>query len=181
MKLPHSIGSSAPAMTRSGIQLSANGGRTRVFLTLPRARGKRGNYVMKDQQNCRSRGRPGFQPTQEQRKNVKVLVGLGIPEHAICAIVRDRKGKPITTNTMRKHFAKELETGAAELNALVGNLLVATILGVLSSRLPVSRRSATRRNPAGHGNGSFAGLSWTSSPRFPSRARQCQKCARIRP
>ena len=61
---------------------------------------------------------------------MKVLVGLGIPEQAICAIVRDRRDKPITTNTLRKHFAKELETGAAELNAMVGNLLVATIPGV---------------------------------------------------
>ena len=32
---------------------------------------------MKDQQNRHSGGRPGFQQTDEQRKNVKILVGLG--------------------------------------------------------------------------------------------------------
>ena len=70
-----------------------------------------------------------FQPTDEQRKNVKILAALGIPQSAICAIVRDHKDRPIDEKTLRKHFRKEIETGAAELNAQIGNFMVATILG----------------------------------------------------
>jgi len=73
------------------------------------------------------RGRPAFQPTDEQRKNVEVMVGLGITEEKICLLVRDRRDKPISRNSLRKHFKKELEIGAAKLNAQVGNFMVSTI------------------------------------------------------
>jgi hypothetical protein len=46
-------------------------------------------------------GSPAFQPTEEQRKNVEVLAGFGIPEEDICLIVRDRNDKPIS----KKHAA----------------------------------------------------------------------------
>jgi hypothetical protein len=75
------------------------------------------------------RGRPAFQPTDEQRKNVEVMVGLGIPEGKICLLVRDRRDTPISRNSLRKHFKKELETGATKLNAQVGNFMVVTIMG----------------------------------------------------
>jgi hypothetical protein len=75
------------------------------------------------------RGRPAFQPTDEQRKNVEVMVGLGITEEKICLCVRDRRDKPISRNSLRKHFKKELETGATKLNAQVGNFMVSTIFG----------------------------------------------------
>src|SRR5215470_13813226 len=64
-----------------------------------------------------TRGRPGFQPTNEQRVNVEIMVGLGIPEADICLIVRDRRDKPICRTTLRRHFEKELQTGATKLNA----------------------------------------------------------------
>jgi hypothetical protein len=76
------------------------------------------------------RGRPAFQPTDEQRKNVELMVGLGITEENICLFVRDRRDKPISRNSLRKHFKKELETGATKLNAQVGNFMVSTIFGV---------------------------------------------------
>ena len=75
------------------------------------------------------RGRPAFQPTNEQRKNVEVMASLGIPEEKICLVVRNRSDKPISRNSLRKHFKKELETGATQLNARVGHFMVATILG----------------------------------------------------
>ena len=75
------------------------------------------------------RGRPAFQPTNEQRQNVEVMVGLGIPEEQICLVVRDRADKPICRNTLRRHFEKELQTGATKLNARVGHFMVATIFG----------------------------------------------------
>ena len=58
------------------------------------------------------------------------MISLGIPERAICAIVRDHKDRPISERTLRKHFKKEIETGATELNTQVGSFLVATILGI---------------------------------------------------
>ena len=76
-----------------------------------------------------TRGRPAFQPTNEQRVNVEVMVGLGIPEEDICLIVRDRRDKPICRTTLRRHFEKELQTGATKLNAKVGHFMVATIFG----------------------------------------------------
>src|SRR6516164_5939417 len=76
-----------------------------------------------------TRGRPAFQPTNEQRQNVEVMVGLGIPEEQICLVVRDRRDKPICRNTLRRHFEKELQTGATKLNAKVAHFMVATIFG----------------------------------------------------
>src|SRR6516225_6661479 len=35
------------------------------------------------------RGRPAFQPTDEQRKNVEVMVGLGIPDEQTDFVLRD--------------------------------------------------------------------------------------------
>jgi hypothetical protein len=76
-----------------------------------------------------TRGRPVFQPTNAQRQNVEVMAGLGIPEEQICMVVRDRRDKPICRNTLRRHFGKELQTGATKLNAKVGHFMVATIFG----------------------------------------------------
>jgi len=56
-----------------------------------------------------TRGRPAFQPTDEQRKNVEVMVSLGIAEENICLLVRDRRDKPICRSSLRKHFQQELE------------------------------------------------------------------------
>ena len=77
----------------------------------------------------RPRGRPRFEPTDEQRKNVEVLVALGITERDICGIVRDKNGNPIALETLRKHFKRELESGATSLNGRVGNFMISTIMG----------------------------------------------------
>src|SRR5215469_16380543 len=75
------------------------------------------------------RGRPAFRPTDEQRVNVEIMVGLGMPEEQIRLVVRDRLDKPICRNTLRRHFEKELQTGATKLKAKVGHFMVATIFG----------------------------------------------------
>ena len=62
-------------------------------------------------------GRPTFEPTDDQRKNVKILVGRGIPEEHICALVRDHRDRPIGPDTLRKHFSKEIEMGVVERRA----------------------------------------------------------------
>jgi hypothetical protein len=57
------------------------------------------------------------------------MVGLGIPEEDSCLMVRYRRDKPICRTTLRRHFEKELQTGATKLNAKVGHFMVATIFG----------------------------------------------------
>ena len=76
-------------------------------------------------------GRKAFVPTQEQRRNVKLLVGLGIPQDKICLmVVNPQTEKPLDPKSLRKHFPRELEIGAAELHARISNFIVATIFGI---------------------------------------------------
>ena len=76
-------------------------------------------------------GRKAFVPTQEQCRNVKVLVGLGIPQDKICLmVVNPQTEKPLDPKSLRKHFPRELEIGAAELHARISNFIVATIFGI---------------------------------------------------
>ena len=60
-----------------------------------------------------SRGRPQFQPTNEQRDQCSILAAGRMAEADIAAAFG------ITRPTLRKHFADELTTGAAERNAAV--------------------------------------------------------------
>ena len=75
------------------------------------------------------RGRPCFEPTEEQRRNVEIMTGLGIPQTDICLMVRGPKGKPINKRTLEKHFRKEIDTGAANLRSQVGNFMITVIKG----------------------------------------------------
>ena len=75
------------------------------------------------------RGRPRFEPTEEQRRNVEIMTGLGIPQTAICLMVRGPKGKPISLATLEKHFRKEIDTGATNLRTRVGNFMISVIMG----------------------------------------------------
>jgi len=75
-------------------------------------------------------GRKTFVPTAEQRGNVKVLAGLGMPQEQICRLVTNpQTGKPLDVKSLRKHFRPEIETAEIKLHALMGNFTSATILG----------------------------------------------------
>jgi len=76
-----------------------------------------------------TRGRPRFEPTEEQRRNVEIMTGLGIPQTDICLMVRGPKGKPISLTTLEKHFRKEIDTGATNLRTRVGNFMISVIMG----------------------------------------------------
>jgi hypothetical protein len=63
-------------------------------------------------------GRPSHHPTAEDRRMVEVLRGFGIPLEGICHSVG------ITKPTLLKHYAQELDVGAAKLEAnLIGKLM----------------------------------------------------------
>ena len=78
----------------------------------------------------RSRGQPKFEPTQDQRNQVKLMKAPGIPEDRICkTIANPRTRKPVAPMTLARAFAAELESGATEVHTLVGNFIICAILG----------------------------------------------------
>lgn len=70
-------------------------------------------------------GRPQFVPTDQERKQVEALSGYGLPQKQIAALIRDG----IDSNTLDKHFRKELDTGIAKANAQVGKTLFQKAVG----------------------------------------------------
>ena len=78
----------------------------------------------------RGRGQPKFEPTQDQRSQVKQMKALGIPEDRICkTITNPRTGKPVSPMTLARAFAREFASGATEFHTLVGNFILCAILG----------------------------------------------------
>ena len=78
----------------------------------------------------RGRGQPKFEPTPEQRSQVKLMKAIGIPEDRICkTITNPRTRKPVAPMTLARAFAAELASGATEVHAHVGNFIICAILG----------------------------------------------------
>src|SRR6202035_934241 len=92
-------------------------------------------------------GRKSFVATTEQRNNVKILVGLGVPQAMICQlVVNPQTGKPLDEGTLKKHFPREIAVGAAELHARMGSFMVANIFGMTprAGTLPIKKRVVAR-------------------------------------
>lgn len=68
-------------------------------------------------QSDHPRGGVMYQPTEEQRRMVKVMSGFGIPQTDIASQVG------IDTKTLRKHFREELDRGMTEANMRVAQSL----------------------------------------------------------
>lgn len=74
--------------------------------------------------------RRAFKPTTEQRGCVETMIGYGVPEAEICLLIKNPEtDKPIDLETLRKHFAAEIATGAAKMKLLTSKFIFATILG----------------------------------------------------
>jgi len=69
-------------------------------------------------------GRPAFEPTDSERKQVEALSGYGLPIEQIAVLVRDG----IDTDTLRKHFSTELVSGKAKANGQVGKTLFQKVM-----------------------------------------------------
>ena len=68
-------------------------------------------------QETNRKGRPSFQPTEEQRRMVEVMASGGIQQDAIASVLK------IDRNTLAKHFKDELDNAATKANAkIVANL-----------------------------------------------------------
>lgn len=70
-------------------------------------------------------GRPAFEPTDAERKQVEAMSGYGLPIEQIAVLVRDG----IDADTLRKYFAKELIAGKAKANSGVGRTLFQKAMG----------------------------------------------------
>jgi hypothetical protein len=70
-------------------------------------------------------GRPEFEPTDAERKQVEALSGYGLPIDQIAVLVRDS----IHIDTLRKHFSNELVAGKAKANSGIGRTLFQKAMG----------------------------------------------------
>jgi len=70
-------------------------------------------------------GRPEFEPTDVERKQVEALSGYGLPIDQIAVLVRDG----IHVDTLRAHFSNELISGKAKANGQVGKTLFQKAMG----------------------------------------------------
>lgn len=85
------------------------------------------SVLEKQKQNGGARpgaGRPAFEPTDAERKQVEALSGYGLPIEQIAVLVREG----IDTDTLRKHFATELVSGKAKANGQVGKTLFQKVM-----------------------------------------------------
>jgi hypothetical protein len=64
-------------------------------------------------------GRPAFEPTENERKQVEAFSGYGLPLDQIAVLIRDG----ISVDTLTTHFSNELVSGKAKANAGVGRTL----------------------------------------------------------
>ena len=69
-------------------------------------------------------GRPAFEHTDSERKQVEALSGYGLPIDQIGALIRDG----ISVDTLRAHFASEMQSGKAKANAQVGKTLFQKVM-----------------------------------------------------
>lgn len=63
------------------------------------------------------------EPTEQTRANVKSMAGFGTPQSDIASNIG------VSEPTLRKHYRAELDTGAAEANAMVGQYLFSLASG----------------------------------------------------
>ena len=69
-------------------------------------------------------GRKPFVPTDDERKQVEIISGYGLPLEQIAVLIRDG----IDADTLRKYFATELQSGKAKANAQVGKTLFQKVM-----------------------------------------------------
>lgn len=88
---------------------------------------KSGRSVGNDKSTLKKRGpgRPGFEPTDNERKQVEALSGYGVPQDKIANLIRDGIDKV----TLLKHFRAELDRGLAKADAKIAETLFQQAVG----------------------------------------------------
>jgi hypothetical protein len=63
-------------------------------------------------------GNPPFEPTAEQRKLVESHAAVGTPHELIAElIINPATNEPISSDTLTRHFRKQLDQGLAKMNS----------------------------------------------------------------
>lgn len=79
------------------------------------------------------KGIPNFSPTDEERRLVEMVAGVGLAHEQIVYLIEreDAEGvkRPISVDTLTRHFKDELTSGRAKTIAKVAGKLVSTALG----------------------------------------------------
>ena len=76
-------------------------------------------------------GRPGYKPTDDDRKTVSLMCAVGIPHEGIALCIGDNG---IDDKTLRKHFPKELATSKIKANAKVaGSIFNSALSGNMTA------------------------------------------------
>ena len=70
-------------------------------------------------------GRPAFDPTDAERKQVEAMSGYGVPFEQIAVLI----GDGISLDTLRTYFPNELVRGKAKANAQVGKGIFQKAMG----------------------------------------------------
>ena len=61
--------------------------------------------------------RPNFEPTEEQRRQVKMFTAFGNTQQQIASVLK------VSDRTLRKHFREELNRGGTEANSQIAHAL----------------------------------------------------------
>jgi len=77
------------------------------------------NNQQQEIEESKGRGRPRFEPTDEERKQVEAMAGYGVAEAHIASLIRGGIG----ISTLRERFKENLEQGRAKAHAGIGKTL----------------------------------------------------------
>jgi hypothetical protein len=61
-------------------------------------------------------GRPSFKPTAEHRAMVESMIAFGVPLDKVAMLVKDEKGRSISSRTLTKYFSEQIETAKTKAN-----------------------------------------------------------------
>ena len=93
----------------------------------------------KEKRLYRFRGRPAFQPTEVQRRFVRLMMENGCSVASVAqTIVNPALGRSITETTLRRHFRKEMQLGRVVANERVA---YAAFLQASGQRLAIDMSS----------------------------------------
>mgnify|MGYP003148170696 CR=1 FL=1 len=102
------------------------------------------NAPLKQKRKGKTKGRPRHRPTEAQRRQVKTMIGFGIPlaDVSACLLVDAR--------TLRKYYGVEIETGRTHANSQVAQALFKNAIGTPLEIKDAQGRVIERHERAGN-------------------------------
>ena len=102
------------------------------------------NAPLKQKRKGKTKGRPRHRPTEAQRRQVKTMIGFGIPlaDVSACLLVDAR--------TLRKYYGVEIETGRTHANSQVAQALFKNAIGTPLEVKDAQGRIIERHERAGN-------------------------------